>query len=136
VDLTSNGIFLRFPVASTMPGTPYFKIGSPGGLPRKSTKGFLIPLTNLSSLDGGDRRESLAAKAHSPFAKGVYMVPQVGLQCFHNGVPMELLYEVKKNIWKIRLLFVEGPDREEAFEKDVDLKPLHTQRSFAANRPC
>lgn len=56
----------------------------------------------------------------------------VGNQVFHNGVPVRLLYCVKSftggEIWRVRPLFVAGPDREERFTSSDRLSFLHTPR--------
>jgi hypothetical protein len=49
---------------------------------------------------------------------------EIGNQVFHNGVPMELLYRVRRGssyeTWRVRPLFVEGPDRNSpALQRDV-----------------
>ena len=53
---------------------------------------------------------------------------QVGLQGFHNGVPVELLYRVRlPNVWLLRPLFVEGEDHEEIFVSGDTFTLLHTK---------
>jgi len=58
-------------------------------------------------------------------------VLRVGLQIFHNGVPVQLLYQVKPQVWHVRPLFVEGIDRDEVFKKHDAISMLHTQRAVA-----
>jgi len=57
----------------------------------------------------------------------------VGNQIFHNGIPVELLYRVansaKGNTWRVRPLFVDGPEREERFAPADRISFLHTMRS-------
>jgi hypothetical protein len=65
----------------------------------------------------------------------------VGMQVFHNGVPVELLYCVEAmpdhgssqayEKWKIRPLFVAGEDREAVFSPHDTISFLHTGRSTA-----
>lgn len=44
---------------------------------------------------------------------------EIGKQLFHNGVPVQLLYQVNRGrhfeTWRVRPLFVEAPDRDEQF---------------------
>jgi hypothetical protein len=55
------------------------------------------------------RNERLPAMSHL----------EIGNQLFHNGVPVQLLYRVRRDksreTWRVRPLFVEGPDRNELF---------------------
>ena len=54
----------------------------------------------------------------------------VGSQLFHNGVPVQLLYRVARSrrseTWRIRPLFVEGPDREDRFTPSDRISFVHT----------
>lgn len=60
----------------------------------------------------------------------------VGNQVFHNGVPVQLLYCVKHfsggETWRVRPLFVRGPDREEQFTFSDRLSFMHTLRAPVA----
>lgn len=55
---------------------------------------------------------------------------RVGMQIFHNGKPVELLYKTDKladaEIWKVRPLFVVEPDRTELFEPSDPISFVHT----------
>ena len=65
----------------------------------------------------------------------------VGMQVFHNGVPVELLYCMEAmrvhgstqpyERWKIRPLFVAEEDREAVFSPHDRISFLHTGRSAA-----
>ena len=63
---------------------------------------------------------------------------QVGNQLFHNGVPVQLLYRASRTrnyeTWRVRPLFVAGPDRDEQFSSSDPISFLHTMRAscFAA----
>jgi len=56
-----------------------------------------------------------------------------GHQVFHNGIPVQLLYQVdqRKNYstWRVRPLFVESPDRSERFYPSDSISFLHTMRA-------
>jgi hypothetical protein len=52
----------------------------------------------------------------------------VGMQVFHNGIPVELLYRVKPNEWMVKPLFVEGKDHLETFKPQDRCSFLHTTR--------
>ena len=58
---------------------------------------------------------------------------EIGNQVFHNGVPLELLYRVcrrsRHETWRVRPLFVEGPDRNELFHASDTISFLHTMRA-------
>jgi hypothetical protein len=58
---------------------------------------------------------------------------EVGSQLFHNGVPVQLLYritqEARHETWRVRPLFVEGPDRTERFQLSDCVSYLHTMRA-------
>jgi hypothetical protein len=60
---------------------------------------------------------------------------RVGSQLFHNGMPVQLLYLIKqedcREMWRVRPLFVKGPDRDEAFRGSDTISFLHTMRA-----PC
>lgn len=68
----------------------------------------------------------------------------VGMQIFHNGVPVELLYCVEAmrvhgstqpyERWKIRPLFVAEEDREAVFSPHDRISFLHTKRSAVRRR--
>ena len=55
----------------------------------------------------------------------------VGLQIFHNGKPIELLYRVSGDLltqtWHVRPLFVVGPERDEIILSTDRCTRLHTQ---------
>ena len=57
-----------------------------------------------------------------------------GNQVFHNGVPVQLLYRVALSpsgeTWRVRPLFVEGPEREERFICSDTISFLHTMRAY------
>ena len=60
---------------------------------------------------------------------------EVGSQLFHNGFPVQLLYriaqEARHETWRVRPLFVEGPDRTERFQLSDCVSYLHTMRAPA-----
>ena len=61
---------------------------------------------------------------------------RVGMQIFHNGRPVELLYRVDKlegygEIWKVKPLFVVEPERTELFEPHDLISFLHTKKAAA-----
>lgn len=58
------------------------------------------------------------------------IAPKVGLQVFHNGIPVELLYKVRQNVWHVKPLFVTGLERDEIFKPHDTMTPLHTQRAI------
>ena len=56
---------------------------------------------------------------------------RVGMQIVHNTRPVELLYKTDSldgygEIWKVRPLFVEEPDRTELFEPNEKVSFIHT----------
>lgn len=55
-----------------------------------------------------------------------------GMQIFHHGVPMELLYRKDKlgdmEIWRVKLLFVEPKEIDEFFEEDSLISFVHTNK--------
>lgn len=56
-----------------------------------------------------------------------------GMQIFHNGKPVELLYRTdeyrQSELWHVRPLFVyDEPDRDEVFEPNDRISFLHTNR--------
>lgn len=57
---------------------------------------------------------------------------EIGSQVFHNGVPVQLLYRIAhgkyQEIWRVRPLFVEVPDRNERFHRSDVISFLHTIR--------
>lgn len=55
----------------------------------------------------------------------------VGLQGFHNGVPVELLYRIRQNVWRVRPLFVTGVERDEKFKQSDTFTKLHTQSAHS-----
>jgi hypothetical protein len=61
----------------------------------------------------------------------------VGNQIFHDGNPVQLLYRVARvgdcEIWRVRPLFVDGPDREERFTWSDRISFLHTMRTPIRN---
>jgi len=56
-----------------------------------------------------------------------------GNQIFHNGVPVQLLYRVASassgETWRVRPLFVEGPDREDRFTRSDKISFLHSRHA-------
>ena len=62
----------------------------------------------------------------------------VGNQLFHNGVPVQLLYRVAHSkgseIWRIRPLFIDAPDREDRFTPSDRISFLHTMKAPAWTR--
>jgi hypothetical protein len=58
---------------------------------------------------------------------------EVGSQLFHNGFPVQLLYRIaqeeRRETWRVRPLFVEGPDRNERFQHSDSVSYLHTMRA-------
>lgn len=67
--------------------------------------------------------------------QNIMTILSVGLQVFHNGVPVELLYQVRQNVWQVRPLFVHGEEREEKFCPHDTLSHLHTQPKSALTHP-
>ena len=61
-----------------------------------------------------------------------------GNQVFHNGVPVQLLYRTAVSptveTWRVRPLFVEGPDREERFTSSDAISFLHTMKAPGRSR--
>ena len=55
------------------------------------------------------------------------MKPRVGLRVLHNGVPMELLYEIRPFVWRVKMLFVVAEDRNVSFGPYDRLTPLHAK---------
>jgi hypothetical protein len=57
---------------------------------------------------------------------------EIGNQLFHHGVPVQLLYRIgrekRHETWRVRPLFVEGPDRDERFSRSDRFSLLHTMR--------
>jgi hypothetical protein len=55
---------------------------------------------------------------------------EVGSQLFHNGFPVQLLYRINQEgqheTWRVRPLFVDGPDRNERFQQSDSVSYLHT----------
>jgi hypothetical protein len=73
-------------------------------------------------------------KVQEHFQDGQVMTHLVsGNQLFHNGVPVQLLYRVAVSptgeTWRVRPLFVEGPDREEWFTGSDMISFLHTMKA-------
>ncbi len=58
---------------------------------------------------------------------------EIGSQIFHNGVPVQLLYRIDRRgdeeTWRVRPLFVEGPDRDERFSPWDSITFVHTMRA-------
>ncbi len=58
---------------------------------------------------------------------------EIGSQLFHNGVPVQLLYQIGRDkwheTWRVRPLFVEVPDRDERFSRSDCLSFLHSVRA-------
>lgn len=56
---------------------------------------------------------------------------RIGMQIFHTGVPMELLYRKDHyqgmEIWRIKLLFVEPKEKDELFEPNDRISFLHSK---------
>ena len=63
---------------------------------------------------------------------------EIGSQIFHNGAPVQLLYCVAhdraQETWRVRPLFVEGPDRNEKFDPSDRISYLHTIRTHTWSR--
>lgn len=53
-----------------------------------------------------------------------------GMQIFHNGVPMELLFCWGGLLWHVKPLFVTGEEWDEEFLPHDLVKKLHTQRAL------
>ena len=57
----------------------------------------------------------------------------IGNQLFHNGVPVRLLYLIGREkcheVWRVRPLFIEAPDRDERFSRSDRLSFLHSLRA-------
>jgi len=73
-------------------------------------------------------------KGRRDFQDGQLMTHLVtGNQVFHNGVPVQLLYRVALSpsgeTWRVRPLFVEGPDREDRFTRSDAISFLHTMKA-------
>jgi len=55
---------------------------------------------------------------------------EIGSQLFHNGVPVQLLYLIRRDqwyeTWRVRPLFVDSPDRDERFSRSSRFSLLHT----------
>lgn len=55
---------------------------------------------------------------------------RVGMQIFHLGIPMELLYRKdhyqKMEIWRVKMLFAEPTEKDELFEENDRVSFLHT----------
>ena len=60
----------------------------------------------------------------------------IDLQIFHNGIPVQLLYRKSTRngcqIWRVRPLFIEQPDRDEEFRPADRITLLHTVRTHHA----
>jgi len=58
---------------------------------------------------------------------------EIGSQLFHNGIPVQLLYRIdyrkQHETWRVRPLFVQGPDRNERFLMSDSVSFLHTMRA-------
>jgi hypothetical protein len=58
---------------------------------------------------------------------------EIGNQLFHNGIPVQLLYQVTCEAlietWRVRPLFVEAPDRDEQFRPSDTTSFLHTMKA-------
>ena len=56
-----------------------------------------------------------------------------GNQVFHNGVPVQLLYRIRQSkndeTWRVRPLFIEGPDRNERFRASDRISFVHSIRT-------
>jgi hypothetical protein len=60
------------------------------------------------------------------------MKPAPGLMAFHDGKPVEILHYISESptagaVWRVRPLFVPGPDRDEVFGEHDRLTPLHSK---------
>jgi hypothetical protein len=55
-----------------------------------------------------------------------------GNQIFHNGIPVQLLYRIRQfeadETWRVRPLFVEGPDRNVRFRSSDRISFVHSIR--------
>lgn len=62
------------------------------------------------------------------------MSARVGLQIFHNGKPIELLYRVSgtqtEQVWRVKPLFIDGPERNETIRSTDRCTLLHTQTNL------
>jgi len=72
------------------------------------------------------RQKDLASRPRVPMLSK-------GMQIFHNGKPVELLYLVscdtgRGEVWKVRPLFVAEADRSELFRSDDRVTFVHTTR--------
>jgi len=56
-----------------------------------------------------------------------------GNQVFHNGTPVQLLYRIRQSeadeMWRVRPLFVEEPDRNERFTSSDRISLVHSIRA-------
>ena len=56
---------------------------------------------------------------------------RIGLQIFHNGKPIELLCRIGgtelMQVWRVKPLFVEGPERDETIYASDRCSRLHSQ---------
>lgn len=50
----------------------------------------------------------------------------VGMQIFHNGIPIQLLYRINNHTWRVKMLFVIAEDRDEHFGPYDTVSLLHT----------
>ena len=57
------------------------------------------------------------------------MIP--GRMVMHNGRPVELLYQICGDVWRVRPLFVEEPDRDEYFRPGETLTDIHSRARAA-----
>ena len=53
---------------------------------------------------------------------------RIGLQVFHNGSPVQLIYQVSPHFWKVQPLFIRAEERVEYFSPYEVYKELHTSR--------
>jgi hypothetical protein len=55
------------------------------------------------------------------------MLLTVGLRIFHNGVPVELLYQIRPGLWRVKMLFVRAEYRNETFGPYDTMTQLHSK---------
>lgn len=57
-------------------------------------------------------------------------MPRAGLETFIDGRPVRLLYRISENategqLWRVRPIFVTGPDRDQLIRPGTPLRPIH-----------
>ena len=75
------------------------------------------------------------ALGHSDGRHGAMSHIVTGNQVFHNGIPVQLLYRIRQSeadeTWRVRPLFVAGPDRSERFRSSDRISFVHSIRAPA-----